>query len=584
MLIAPSDGSTLVVDPNVYYEAARNLIALTGDINTTLARDLVPRLTSSAGMGGNYPAVTSWNTTFHQQSGDVRTAVLAYAAALAHFSDVLNIAGYNWDTAEYNANSSKSKGAAPPHPALGTANAVGVNGFPEIPDPNGDNGAGVVIASAGQAPSSWTGAPNGRADALDVVAIAWNAFASSHELATSPTILHAVRDTFNGVQAPEVPHIVEALDALRGGAEQIATVAQALAARVREHHDDLIDARKELSAAAATAFPSHPGAQVTAQTDNTSVHVSVAAELSQVDVFNADDILNATAHNTRLFTTLTATISPSDDFMGSGALSNYPKLKALSELPLLAESGNQNDNTALHGEMDRIATWETPAATLTAANLSALDKYGPQMKNWAMLSVKYGNEAGVDPRMVLAMVLQEGAPLRTGLENKLYDDLDHPSSYQPNPNGPEAGILWDKTRLEASGFGVSKHGAGNSIGLTNQKQEPFDEVKSRYPEQFKGQKWSDLVGNDDLAIKAAAYNLKMLNDDSASQATPQVRASQDVNQFLGSGYNSGGIVARAQDVAQGNHPFRDSEVEHGKSTLSVYRLADKILCESGAYR
>jgi hypothetical protein len=186
--------------------------------------------------------------------------------------------------------------------------------------------------------------------------------------------------------------------------------------------------------------------------------------------------------------------------------------------------------------------------------------------------------------MVLSMVLQEGAPLRTGLESNLYKELENPSTYHPNPNGAEAGVLWDKARLEASKLGFSKHGAGNSIGLTNQKERPFDEVKSKYPEQFKGQEWSDLVGNDDLAIKAAAYNLKMLDSDAASQAVTSVHASQSMDQFLGSSYNSGGTVERAQNVADGHEPFQPGELEHGRSTLSVYRLADKILCGSGAYR
>ncbi|MFE9324655.1 hypothetical protein ACIHDR_17430 [Nocardia sp. NPDC052278] len=568
----------------MYYEAGKKLTTLADDIDTAVTRDLVPGLTTSSGMGGNYPAVTGWNTAYRKHTGDVRTAVLAYAAALRHFSDVLNIAGYNWDAAEYNANTGNDKGAPPPHPVRVATNPLGANGFPEIPDPNGDNGAGVVIVPAGQSPSSWTGAPNGRADALDAAATAWDAFAYSHELVTSPTTLKAVHDSFSAVQAPEVPDILEAFDALRAGAEQISTVAKTLASETRSHHDNLVDARKQLSAAAAGAFPSHPDAQVTTTTDNTSVRVSVAAPLSGVDVYNAENIFNTTAHNTTLFTVLSTIDYASHDFVDPNALSSLPKLKALTEIPLLIESGNQNDNAALIGELDRIATWETPASTLTAADLSALDQYGPQMKSWATLAVKYGNEAGVDPRMVLAMVLQEGAPLRTGMEGSLYTALQDPSTYHPNPNGAEAGVLWDKARLEASGLGVDKHGAGNSIGLTNQKEAPFNEVKAKYPDQFKGKEWSDLVGNDDLAIRAAAYNLKMLNDDAASQATDAVKASQPLDQFLGSGYNAGGKWEHSLAVATGTDAFKSNEVEHGQSTLSVYNLANQILCGSGAYR
>ncbi|WP_157124048.1 hypothetical protein [Nocardia pseudovaccinii] len=49
----------------------------------------------------------------------MRTAVLAYAVALRHFGSVLNIV------------------------VRATTNPLDARGFPEIPDPNGDNGAGV---------------------------------------------------------------------------------------------------------------------------------------------------------------------------------------------------------------------------------------------------------------------------------------------------------------------------------------------------------------------------------------------------------------------------------------------------------
>lgn len=572
----------LDVNPNVYYEAAKKLSTLTEDINTAVARDLVPGLAAGLGMCGNYPAVASWNASYQRGVGEVRTAILAYAAALQHFSDILDIAGYNWDAAEYNANPSPGKGV-PPHPVLADTTPVAANSFPEAPNSSGDNGPGVVILAAGQNPSSWTGAPNGRADALEAAAKTWETFGFSQELLNSPAALRAVHDTFVGVQAPEVPDILEALLALQGGADEIGSVAQTLGFETRLHYDYLIEARADLSTAAAGAFPSHPSAQVMTVADNTSVRVSVNMELSAVDITNAQNILGTKARDTRLFGILSQ-INSTTGIVDSDALSTLPKLQALMELPLLVESGNQNDNTALIGDLARIASWKTPAAGLTVADLSALDQYGPQMKNWAILAVKYGNEAGVDPRLVLAMALQEGAPLRTGLGTDLYSALQDPSTYKADPNGPLAGKAWDDARLLADRAGVDKgHGAGNSIGLTNQKKDPFNEAKTKYPIVFEGENWSDLAGNDELALKAAAYNLRILTDEAASQATPAVRESQELNQFLGSGYNAGGTLGRSLEVAEGRRGFEDEEVEHGQSTVSVVELANKILVGSGAF-
>jgi hypothetical protein len=582
----------LTVDADIYYAAAKKLGTLAYEIITGVSRDLAPGLTISPGMGGNYPAVAPWCTAYLLHANEVRTVVQNYAEACHHFGDIINAAGYNWDTAEYTANRNPDKGAAPPHPVRAAANPAS---FPEIPVVSGENGVGATMAPAGQAESSWTGAPNGRADALEAAGTAWENFAYCQELMSAPSTLQAIRDSFNGVQAPEVPDIQEALDALRSAAEQIRTVAMALGSETRIHGDNLVDARQQLSTAATQAFPNQPGAQITTAVNNSSIRVSVSESVDTADIVGANAYLETTLRNSTLFAVLSKVGNDGHGFVSRDSLNSLPKLKGIIGLPLIVESGNQTDNEVLSTEWDNAATWTDPTTSLSAVDLSALDAYGPQMKTWAILSVKYGNEAGVDPRMVLAMALQEGAPLRSGLNKDFYKALEgDPSSYNPKWTGPGSGEAYDKARLEASQLGVDKgHGAGNSIGLTNQKEAPFNESKARYPDKFKDEEWADLVGNDDLALKAAAYNLKSLQDEAAAHATPEVRTGQTLNQFLSSGYNAGGTVDRSYNVATGHEGFNDgsngknNEVEHGASTVKsggTFDLANKILCESGAFR
>lgn len=583
--------SPLAVDANVYYEAAKKLTDLADEIGTAVTRDLAPGLTSTAGMGGNYPAVVAWCTAYYMHASELRTVVQTYAGALRHFGEILNSAGYNWDVAEYNADLNPDKGAAPSHPVRAGVGSGGGVSFPEIPVAIADNGAGMVITSAGQGANSRRGTPNGRADALATAGTAWHGFANSYELAGASAALQAVRDSFTGVQAPEAPDIQDALAALRGGAEQIRTVATALASAVQAHRDNLVEARSHLASAAAGAFPDHLDAQVTATSDNTSVNISVAADLSADDIAEAEGLLDAAARGTTLFTVLGSIGVGNRGFVDSNALNSLATLKAINELPLLVETGNQDSNTALIDDLENMATWNTPPPTLTAVDLSALDAYGPQMKTWAMLSVQYGNEAGVDPRMVLAMALQEGAPLRSGLGSTFYEDLSGgPSTYHPREGGIGAGTIYDEFRKDTTDLREWQEGrpdgVGNSIGLTNMKEIQFDQIKQKYPSQFEGQEWSDLVGNDELALKATAYNLKLLTDDSASHATADVRASQPLNQFLSSSYNALGVVDRSRSVAEGD-TFTDHEVEHGSSTVKpggTFALADTILRGTGAYR
>ncbi|MFD3705436.1 hypothetical protein ACFWUP_20035 [Nocardia sp. NPDC058658] len=153
------------------------------------------------------------------------------------------------------------------------------------------------------------------------------------------------------------------------------------------------------------------------------------------------------------------------------------------------------------------------------------------------------------------------------------------------------GTMYDQARKDTTGLREwwedRPDGIGNSIGLTNMKQIQFDQTAAKFPDQFEGEGWSDLVGNDDLAMKATAYNLKLLTDDSAALATPDVKASQPINQFLSSSYNALGIEDRSRSVAEGESTFLGNEIEHGQSTVKpegTFELADRILRGTGAYR
>ncbi|GAP33413.1 hypothetical protein, partial [Nocardia seriolae] len=95
--------------------------------------------------------------------------------------------------------------------------------------------------------------------------------------------------------------------------------------------------------------------------------------------------------------------------------------------------------------------------------------------------------------------------------------------------------------------------------------------------------YKDLIGNDDLAMRMTAYNLKMLYDGAASQATPNLH-STPLDKFLGSGYNAGGTLGRSLGVAQGGDHFLPREDEHGDSTVNVVGYAHQILYDSGAYK
>ncbi|GAA5103582.1 hypothetical protein [Nocardia iowensis] len=539
-----SQNTSIAVDPKVYYRAAQELFTLAGQIKTAVAGILVPGLSSTGGMAGDCPAVGGWAAAYTKFGDDVRSATLAYAAALRHFGAVLNVAGYNWDMAEYNGTSPEHRTSLPPaRPDLCPTAPIGDGDFSAVPIPNGRNGDGVLMSpNLGLV----TVTPNGRTDLLEAAAKAWDGFAQSEAVRIAPVTLQQSAGSFRALQAPEVPDIVEALRALQNGISDIFFAASGISTAVRAHRDNLVDLRTRIAAAAPNAFPAP--LQTTTSVHNGAVHVSVAGELKFNDTFFAAAVFDGVFLGSPLADVLAKT-----DFVSSDTLDSAAKLKALAELPLLPATGNPADNTSLRGDLDMIATWESRPSTLLELDLSKLGNVDPRLKAWAAAAVKYGNEAGIDPRLVMSIILNEGA-------RRTLVGLGEP---------------WDDFRWLTSGL------RNNSLGLTNIKEDTFDKVKKAFPNQFRDADWSDLDGNEDLAVKAAAYNLKRIDHGFSGQAPPDMRANVTRNEFLAAAYNAGDDHARGYIQA---HKLGEKVTPYVEGAKKHYEQVDQWMCDSGAYR
>jgi hypothetical protein len=128
----------------------------------------------------------------------------------------------------------------------------------------------------------------------------------------------------------------------------------------------------------------------------------------------------------------------------------------------------------------------------------------------------------MDPRLVLAVLYEEGAdspqPLRPGYDYGRW--LNNSVTQKPN---------------------------GNSLGLANMKEPTFNAVKSAFPKEFEGEEWSDLMGNDRLAIKAATYNLKRLDNSLVPVVPDAMKERYSRNQILLAGYNAEGYFYQEKD-------------------------------------
>ncbi|WP_157556760.1 hypothetical protein [Nocardia acidivorans] len=76
---------------------------------------------------------------------------------------------------------------------------------------------------------------------------------------------------------------------------------------------------------------------------------------------------------------------------------------------------------------DYSATWNSPTPRFDWKKVgNRQDEIDPTVRNWANLSVVYGEAAGIDPRLVMAIVLNEGADSNLsmgGTEGAVKDDV-----------------------------------------------------------------------------------------------------------------------------------------------------------------
>ncbi|MGF6887312.1 hypothetical protein ABIA39_004447 [Nocardia sp. GAS34] len=550
--------TTLDIHPQVYYDAARQLNSLAdqvGQASSALGADLQ----TTAGMGGADPAA-AWNNAYRQHANDTIDSIIAYSSALRHFSDVLNVCGWNWDTAEYNANIGKNKGTAPSKPTLNAATGPDLS---HVPDPNAANGVGLIIDPLMLVPAVMLGTalgklwiPSGNRDQLEAAADAWKVFAGSDPIDASPALLR-ISDSFGTVTAPEVMDIQEILITLENGKTAIWNAAKGLAGSVQTYRDKLVGFRAALTAEAPHAFPRRT---VTTGTTATAVTITLTGGAN-------DDIDGAATALENVFTQ-----HPLSEFLrtpifdGAETPNITGRVKAIGEIPRPTESGNAQDNTKIDNALSNIATWDTAPTTLTAVDLSKID---PALRPWAESAVKYGNRAGVDPRLVLAIVANEGATRTLEAGAGFNDEIDI------------ARYLTDPARAAGGYLGIPGGNTdGNSLGLTNMKESTFNEVKAAFPDQFKNDDWHDLIGNNDLAIKATTYKLKLIENKFDGQVPGDMKAEYTLNQFLAASYNAG------DDATSGyidRHTIGPVATTYMNRAIQHFNQSQDLMCDSGAY-
>ncbi|RJO76637.1 hypothetical protein D5S18_10190 [Nocardia panacis] len=227
--------ASLVIDVATYYDIAKKLNTAAGDFFACVD-SYYPRLDEGGDMCGSYEEARKWAESYDARAKTLLLAVTNIAGATGNYAGLINQAGFNHATAEYNATTG-AKGAAPTKPSL----------YPPVttcryPLPSaGGPGSGLQEALALVAKIGII-VPDGNAGKLSNIATTWHDIAADPRITAFPAALAAAIDQFDGsVRSPEVAFIGEDLAHLKTAVQDVIAGMSELGISA-QHHREALDA------------------------------------------------------------------------------------------------------------------------------------------------------------------------------------------------------------------------------------------------------------------------------------------------------------------------------------------------------
>ncbi|MDO3649592.1 hypothetical protein [Nocardia mangyaensis] len=433
---------------------------------------------------------------------------------------MMHLAGFNWQVSNYDADVNSRTGERPtmghsPSESGWTREKIRIPDSLPAPFTTPNRGLTstpielrddilAVFRSAG------TDVTDADTDALQRSAAAWRAFAEHSACVDAPGELQQLTDSIGSLQAPETQDAVEILDTIKAGIVGIRSAAYGFSSGVTDLLSTVTDFRSKLASTTPGAFPdtldgmavAPAGASVSSE----AVNITLSVDFDASEIKSAATTLSHSIAGHRLYEL--------------GQRPSFPDTEQLSSIKATLEE-------IANSPIDEIAnrgSWKSGAikCTLNPEGQRDYGKANANMREWIDDAVRYGNEAGVDPRVVLAIVYQEGG-------DRAESALQESASWG-----------YDAFRYITTKPRELKDGYGNSLGITNMKEETYNQVREKYPEEFEGKQWALIADDDSLAIKAAAFNLKRVQDLYTGRAEDSFREQHSRDEFIAAGYNAEG--------------------------------------------
>ncbi|MGW5573341.1 polymorphic toxin type 34 domain-containing protein [Nocardia thailandica] len=178
-------------------------------------------------MSGSYDKAKKWADDYDDNSGDLLSTCASLSNALANFSNILNTAGHNWATANWQADSSPNKGSAPSTFFVPQGKSFETD-IQTPPASYGGSAQGLDTSIPGLISQIGYQVPNGDRDKLKSAADAWNSFAQSAAVKDAEAQIKKITAAFDaaGTSAPDIQDVKNAgtargVAAVAAGAERI---------------------------------------------------------------------------------------------------------------------------------------------------------------------------------------------------------------------------------------------------------------------------------------------------------------------------------------------------------------------------
>ncbi|WP_327114388.1 hypothetical protein OHB12_34355 [Nocardia sp. NBC_01730] len=234
--------TTLAVDPNVYYSAARRCHEAAVELYGAYANAVGSLKQHCDGMAGTFDAAQAWARTYDEGALAVLAGWESAVRAAENYAEVLRQAGHNHAIAEHDA--AGAPGAPPPAPALPTTSPGCTPSSP--PSAGGPSHGGLIDGGIGLASKVGIPVPDGDVDKLENARKIWSYLASGEPIGAASDKLRGLAGMFDGIISDEIPFVIEDLNELSGSVEELKAASNDQATSCTDYKRHTEELREQL--------------------------------------------------------------------------------------------------------------------------------------------------------------------------------------------------------------------------------------------------------------------------------------------------------------------------------------------------